>query len=52
VLVAEAWESALAGRSGVTHVKVRTAEGRAIAEFQGYSRTLGGPVMETEDEPN
>ena len=49
VLVAEAREVALAGRSGVTHVGVRTADGRAIAEFQGYSRTLGGPVLETEE---
>ena len=49
VLVAEAREVALAGRSGVTHVGVRTAEGRAIAEFQGYSRTLGGPVLEIEE---
>jgi acyl-CoA thioesterase len=49
VLVAEAKEAALAGRSGVTHVSVRTADGRAIAEFQGCSRTLGGPVVETEE---
>ena len=49
VLVAEAQEVVLAGRSGVTHVGVRTADGRAIAEFQGYSRTLGGPVMEIEE---
>jgi len=49
VLVAEAREVALAGRSGVTHVSVRTAGGRAIAEFQGYSRTLGGLVVEAEE---
>jgi acyl-CoA thioesterase len=49
MLVAEAREVALAGRSGVTHVSVRGADGRAIAEFQGYSRTLGGPVVETEE---
>ena len=49
VLVAEAQEVVLAGRSGVTHVGVRTADGRAIAEFQGYSRTLGGPVLEIEE---
>ena len=47
VLVAEAREVALAGRSGVTHVSVRTVDGRTIAELQGYSRTLGGPVVET-----
>ena len=48
MLIAEAREVALAGRSGVTHVSVRGADGRAIAEFQGYSRTLGGPVIDTE----
>ena len=48
VLVAEAREVALAGRSGVTHVAVRTADGRAIAEFQGYSRTLGGAVIDSD----
>lgn len=49
VLIAEAQENALAGRSGVTHVSVRTADGRAIAEFQGYSRTLGGPAVEMDE---
>ena len=45
-LVAEAEEVATAGRSGVTRVAVRTADGRALAEFTGYSRTIGGPVAE------
>ena len=45
VLVAEGQEIAIAGRSGVTRVAVRTADGRAIAEFTGYSRTLGGAVV-------
>src|SRR5215208_5689079 len=45
-LVAEAEEVAREGRAGVTRVAVRTADGRAIAEFTGYSRTLGGPVVE------
>ncbi|HEX5258516.1 MAG TPA: hydroxyphenylacetyl-CoA thioesterase PaaI [Sphingomicrobium sp.] len=45
-LIAEAQEAATAGRSGVTRVSVRTAEGRPIAEFTGYSRTLGGAVVE------
>ena len=45
-LIAEAKEAALAGRSGVYQVSVTTADGRAIAEFQGFSRTLGGPVIE------
>jgi acyl-CoA thioesterase len=44
-LIAEAEEVATAGRSGVTRVAVRTAEGRAIAEFTGYSRTIGGAVV-------
>ena len=45
-LVAEAQEAATAGRSGVTRVTVRTSDGRPIAEFTGYSRTLGGAVIE------
>ena len=45
-LVAEAEEVAREGRAGVTHVHVRTADGRAIAEFTGYSRTLGGAVID------
>ena len=45
VLVAECIEQALVGRSGVYNASVRTADGRAIAEFQGFSRSLGGPVI-------
>jgi acyl-CoA thioesterase len=45
VLVAEAEERALVGRSGVYNVSVRTADGRAIAEFTGFSRSVGGPVI-------
>lgn len=45
-LVAEAVELATAGRSGVTRVAVRTSNGRPVAEFTGYSRTIGGPVVE------
>jgi acyl-CoA thioesterase len=45
-LIAEATEVAREGRAGVTRVAVRVAEdGRAVAEFTGYSRTLGGPVI-------
>ena len=44
-LVAEAQEAATAGRSGVTRVGVRTDDGRPVAEFTGYSRTVGGPVV-------
>ena len=43
-LIAEAEELSTAGRSGVARVAVRTAEGRPIAEFTGYSRTIGGAV--------
>ncbi len=45
-LIAEAQEVATEGRSGVTRVTVRTSEGRPIAEFTGYSRRLGGAVLE------
>lgn len=45
-LVAEATEVAREGRAGVTRVAVRTADGRNIAEFTGYSRTLGGATVE------
>jgi acyl-CoA thioesterase len=44
-LIAEAVEAATAGRSGVTRVSVRTADGREVAEFTGYSRTIGGVVI-------
>ncbi len=45
-LVAQAEELATEGRSGVTRVAVRTADGRPVAEFTGYSRTIGGAVAE------
>jgi acyl-CoA thioesterase len=45
VLIAEAREQALVGRSGVCNVSVRTGDGRAIAEFQGFSRSLGGTLI-------
>jgi acyl-CoA thioesterase len=45
VLVAEAKETALVGRTGTYHVAVRTSDGRAIAEFMGTSRTVGGPYL-------
>ena len=45
VLIAECREQALAGRSGVYNASVRTEDGRAIAEFQGLSRSLGGPII-------
>ncbi len=45
-LVAEAVETARQGRAGVTRVAVRAGDGRAVAEFTGYSRTLGGPAVD------
>src|SRR5687767_2881927 len=45
-LIAEGQALAAEGRSGVTRVAVRTADGRAVAEFTGYSRTIGGAVVE------
>jgi acyl-CoA thioesterase len=45
LLIAEAREAALVGRSGVCNVQVRTGDGRAIAEFQGFSRSLGGQLV-------
>lgn len=45
-LIAEGEEVAREGRVGVTRVAVRTADGRSIAEFTGYSRTLGGPAVD------
>ena len=49
VLIAEAQEQALVGRSGVYNVSVRTDAGRAVAEFQGFSRSVGGPYIEPGD---
>ena len=45
-LIAEASEVAREGRAGVTRVAVSAGDGRTVAEFTGYSRTLGGPVVE------
>lgn len=47
VLVAEAREVALRGRSGVYDVTVRSGD-VVIAEFRGRSRSLGRPVLEEE----
>jgi acyl-CoA thioesterase len=48
-LVAEAQEAALVGRSGVYNVSVRTDRGRPVAEFQGFSRSIGGAFIELGD---
>ena len=45
-LIAEGEEVATSGRSGVTRVSVKTADGRDVAEFTGYSRSIGGAVVE------
>ena len=45
-LIAEGEEVGRARRSGVTRVSVRTEDGRAIAEFTGYSRTIGGAIVD------
>ena len=47
-LVAEAQEAALVGRSGVYNVSVRTDRGRPVAEFQGFSRSIGGAFIDLE----
>ena len=41
-LVAEGWQVAREGRAGVTRVSVKTADGRDVAEFTGYSRPWAG----------
>ncbi len=46
ILIAEGKEVVIAGRSGVTRVSIKTDEGRIIAEFTGYSRTLGGAIVD------
>ena len=45
-LIAEGVEVSRVGRSGVTRVSVLTEDGRPIAEFTGYSRTIGGALVE------
>ncbi len=46
-LVATAAERTRYGRSGIYDVSVRRADGTAIAEFRGHSRTLRAPREET-----
>lgn len=48
-LVAEAKEQAVAGRSGIYQVEVRTEDGRLVAAFQGLSRTIGGTIIGEEE---
>ena len=49
ILVAEAQEASLVGRSGVYNVSVRTDLGRPVAEFQGFSRSIGGEFIDIGD---
>ena len=49
-LTAEATERSREGRSGVYSVVVRSAEGRAIAEFHGVSREIGGSIVDPLEE--
>jgi acyl-CoA thioesterase len=44
-LQAEAREIAVKGRSGVYAVTVTGDGGRVVAQFQGQSRTVGGPIV-------
>ena len=45
LLIAEAREEALAGRSGVYNAIVRGEDGRTIATFQGLTRSIGGTLI-------
>jgi acyl-CoA thioesterase len=49
-LVARATERARRARSGLYDVTVIRADGTAVAEFRGRSRSLGTPMLRT-DEP-
>ncbi len=44
-LVADAREVARSGRSGLYDVSVRRADGTAVAEMRGRSRTVGGSLV-------
>lgn len=50
VLLAEATETELFGRSGITDVRVtRESDGAAVAVFHGRSRSLGRPLKSPPD---
>jgi acyl-CoA thioesterase len=48
-LIAEARETALAGRSGAYMIDVRTGDGRIVAQLQCLSRTVGGAIVTDEE---
>ncbi|MCH4150554.1 MAG: hydroxyphenylacetyl-CoA thioesterase PaaI [Sphingobium sp.] len=50
ILIAEAREESISGRSGAYSVAVRTSDGRVVAHFQGQSRAIGGTILETRTE--
>ncbi len=49
-LTAEAREDAAEGRTGVYMVRVAGEDGRDVAIFHGLSRTIGGPVIDEEND--
>ena len=51
-LIAEAREKGVVGRTGVYSVKITGEDGRLVAQFQGLSRTAGGPVIKEEEIAN
>jgi acyl-CoA thioesterase len=51
-LVAEAREDAVVGRTGSYSVAVRTADGRAVAQFQGLSRSIGRALIDEIEQEN
>jgi acyl-CoA thioesterase len=48
-LVAEAVERSREGRSGIYDVSVRRADGSAVAELRGRSRTIDGTLVPLEE---
>jgi acyl-CoA thioesterase len=48
-LIAEARETALAGRSGAYAIEVRAGDGRVVAQLQCLSRTVGGAIVTDEE---
>lgn len=48
-LIAEARETALAGRSGTYIIEVRAGDGRIVAQLQCLSRTVGGAIVTDEE---
>ena len=49
-LSAHAVERSRTGRSGIYDIRVTDAQGAAIAEFRGHSRSIGGRLLEDGDQ--